>query len=82
MMLNLLGSQCTLSTIDGERGIKIPHQIVLDEELGLKKIHQELVTTLGADTYAQSQIKTWLQKFRNGELSSKDAPGTGRPPLT
>jgi hypothetical protein len=40
------------------------------------------VTTLGADTHGLSQIKIWLQKFRNGDLSSKDAPCTGRQPLT
>jgi hypothetical protein len=43
--------------MDGERGIKIPHEIFLDEELGLKKIHEELVTTLEANAYGQSQIK-------------------------
>jgi hypothetical protein len=33
-----------------------------------KQVHQELVTTLRADAYARSQIKIWLQKFRNGDL--------------
>jgi hypothetical protein len=37
MVLNLSSLQSTLSTRDGERGTKIPHQIFLDEELGLKK---------------------------------------------
>jgi hypothetical protein len=49
---------------------------------GSKKIHEKLVTTLGDDAYRGSQIKIWLQKFRNGNLSCKDAPRTGRPPLT
>jgi hypothetical protein len=49
----------------------------LDEELGLKKFHQELVITLGADAYGRSQIKIWLQKSRNSDLSCKDAPHTG-----
>jgi hypothetical protein len=37
--------------IDGEGETKIPHQIFLDEELGLKKGHQEFVAILGADVY-------------------------------
>jgi hypothetical protein len=67
---------------DGKRATKIPNQIFPDEELVLKKNHQELVITLGADAHDRSQIKTWLQTFRNGDLSHKDAPLTGRPPLT
>jgi hypothetical protein len=67
---------------DGKRRTKIPHKIFPDEELRLKKIHQELLTTLRVDTYGQSQIKIWLQKFKNGDLSCKDAPRPGRPPLT
>jgi transposase len=47
-----------------------------------KKIHQELVTTLKTDACGRFQIKTWLQKFRNNDLSSKNTPRTGRPPLT
>jgi hypothetical protein len=43
--------------MDGERGTKNFHQISLDEELGLNKIHQEPVTRLGADAYDCSQIK-------------------------
>jgi hypothetical protein len=41
----------------------------MDEELGLKTISQKLVITLGADAYGPSQIKSWLQKFRNSDLS-------------
>jgi hypothetical protein len=52
-----------------------------NEELGLQKIHQELVTILGADAYGGSQIKILLQKFRPGDLSFKDAPPIERPPL-
>jgi hypothetical protein len=37
MVLNLSGLQRTPSTIDGERGTKIPHQRFLDEERGLKR---------------------------------------------
>jgi hypothetical protein len=40
------------------------------------------MTTLGADAYGLSQIKTWVQKVKNGDLSCKDAPRTGWPPLT
>jgi hypothetical protein len=47
-----------------------------------KKIHQELVTTPGADLCGRSQIKISLQKFGTGDLSYKDAPRTGRLPLT
>jgi hypothetical protein len=38
--------------------------------------------TLGTDVYDRFQIKIWLQKFRNGNLSSKDSPCTRRQPLT
>jgi hypothetical protein len=34
--------------------------------------------TLGDDLYAVFQIKIWLQKFRNGDLSCKDSPRSGR----
>jgi hypothetical protein len=82
MILNLSNLQSTLSSIDGERGTKIPHKIFPDEELRLKKIHQELLTTLRVDTYGRSQIKIWHYKFKNGDLPCKDAPRLGRPPLT
>jgi transposase len=49
---------------------------------GAKRIHEELMSTLGDDSYAVSQIKIWLQKFRNGDLSCKDSPRSGRPLLT
>jgi hypothetical protein len=39
-----------------------------------KRIHKELMSTLGDDSYRVSQIKIWLQKFRNGDLSCKDSP--------
>jgi hypothetical protein len=37
------------------------------------------MSTLGDDSYGVSQIKIWLQKFRNGDLSYKDSPSSGRP---
>jgi transposase len=39
------------------------------------------MSTLGDDSYAVSQIKIWLQKFRNGDLFCKDSPRSGRPLL-
>jgi hypothetical protein len=47
-----------------------------------KKIHQELVTAVGADAYGRSQVKIWVQKFGNGNLSFKEAPRTRRRPCT
>jgi hypothetical protein len=49
---------------------------------GAKRIHEELMSTLGDDSYVIFQIKIWLQKFRNGDLSCKDSPRSGRPLLT
>jgi transposase len=49
---------------------------------GTKRIDEELMSTLGGDSYGVSQIKIWLQKFRNGDLSCKDSPRSGRPLLT
>jgi hypothetical protein len=46
---------------------------------GAKRIHEELMDTLGDDSYGFSQIKIWLQKFRNGDLSSKKSPRSARP---
>jgi hypothetical protein len=75
MVLNLSNLRRTLSTIDGERGIRIPDQIFMDEERGLKKIHHKPVTTLGAEAYGRFQFKIWLEKSRNGNLSCMGAPG-------
>jgi transposase len=47
-----------------------------------KRIHEELMSTLGDDSHGVSQIKTWLQKFGNGDLSCKDSPRSGRRLLT
>jgi hypothetical protein len=44
---------------------------------GAKRTHEELMRTLGDDSYGVSQIKIWLQKFRNGDLSCKDCPRSG-----
>jgi hypothetical protein len=40
------------------------------------------MSKLGDDSYEVSQIKIWLQKFRNGDLFYKDSPRPGRPLLT
>jgi hypothetical protein len=49
---------------------------------GAKRIHEELMSTLGDNSYGVSQIKIWFQKFRNGDLSSKNSPRPRRPLLT
>jgi hypothetical protein len=49
---------------------------------GAKRIHEELMSTLGDDSYGVPQIKIWLQKFRNGDLSCKDSPRSRRPLFT
>jgi hypothetical protein len=49
---------------------------------GAKRTHEELMSTLGDDSYGVPQIKIWLQKFRNADLSCKDSPCSGRPLLT
>jgi hypothetical protein len=49
---------------------------------GAKRMHEKLMSTLGDNSYRVSQIKIWLQKFRNGDLSCKDSPRSGRPLLT
>jgi hypothetical protein len=49
---------------------------------GAQRIHEELMSTLGDDLYDVSQIKIWLQKFRNGDSSCKDSPRPGRPFLS
>jgi hypothetical protein len=46
---------------------------------GSKRINEELMSTLGDDSYAISQIKIWLQELRNGDLSCKDSPRSERP---
>jgi hypothetical protein len=46
-----------------------------------KRTHEELMSTFGDDSYGVSQNKIWLQKFRNGDLSCKDSPRSGRPLL-
>jgi hypothetical protein len=81
-LLNLPSLQRTLSTINGERGTKIRHSLFLDQRLGRERIHQELVTTLRDDAYGASEVKTWFQKFRNRDISCKDVPRPGPPPLT
>jgi hypothetical protein len=47
-----------------------------------KKIHAKPMRTLGDDSQRVSQMKIWLQKFRNGDFSCKDCPLSGRPLFT
>jgi hypothetical protein len=49
---------------------------------GSQKIHEELVTIRGVNACGRSQINVLLQKYRKGNFSCKEAPRTGRPPLT
>jgi transposase len=51
------------------------------KDWGTKRIFEELMSRLGNDSYGVSQIKNWLQKLRNGDLSCKDSPRSGRPLL-
>jgi hypothetical protein len=49
---------------------------------GAKRIHAELLSTLGEDAYGRSQIKIWLQRFKTGDFSGLDLHRAGRPLLT
>jgi hypothetical protein len=40
------------------------------------------MSTLGDDSYGISQIKIWLQKFKNSDLACKNSPRSGRSLLT
>jgi hypothetical protein len=42
-----------------------------------KRIPEELMSTLADDSPGVSQVKIWLHKFRNGDLSCKDSPRSG-----
>jgi hypothetical protein len=52
------------------------------ERMGIEKIHQDLISTLGDNACGLSHIRIWLQRFRTGDLSWSDLPHAGRPPLT
>jgi hypothetical protein len=41
-------------TIDGEKGTKIYRRAFLAGRMGIQKIHQELMSTLGDDAYGLS----------------------------
>jgi hypothetical protein len=69
---------CTLSAINVQRFVI---NYFWTKGWGSTKLHGELITTLGDDAYHLSQIKTWLQRFKNGDLSSKDHSRPGRPVL-
>jgi hypothetical protein len=46
------------------------------------RIHEELLTTLGADHDGRSQIKICLKRFKTGDLSCQDLPRAGHLLLT
>jgi hypothetical protein len=52
------------------------------KDWGPRRIYEELMSTLGDNSYQVFQIKIWFQKFSNGDLSCKDSPRSGRPLLT
>jgi hypothetical protein len=51
------------------------------KDWGAKRIHQELVITLGGDTDGMSQSKIWFQKFGNSDFFCKDVPRARLPPF-
>jgi hypothetical protein len=80
--LNPSGSRNPLSMIDGQGRPETCRRIFLDQRMGCKKIHQKSINTLGANAYGPSQIKIWLQRFRDGDTECRDLPQARRPPLT
>jgi hypothetical protein len=52
------------------------------KDWGAKRIHEELMSTLGNDSYGFFQITIWNQKFANSDLPCKDPPRSGRLLLT
>jgi hypothetical protein len=68
-------------TIHWQGGPKIRHWILLDERMVAKKIHLALTATLGDDAYGLSQIKVWLQGFRNDNCSAIDPQRGGQPSM-
>jgi hypothetical protein len=48
----------------------------------MKRIHEELLSTLGADSSVQLQIEIWLKKFKTADLSSQDFSRAERALLT
>jgi len=47
--------------------------------LGSKKIHRKLQDTIGESAYCRAEVKFWLARFREGDLSYKDHERVGRP---
>lgn len=46
---------------------------------GNKKIYENLSLVCGKEAYSKSQIKRWLQRFKNGNFSCMDEERAGRP---
>jgi len=47
--------------------------------LGSKKIHRKLQDTIGESAYCLAEVKFWLARFREGDLSCEDHERVGRP---
>jgi hypothetical protein len=48
----------------------------------MKRIHEELLSTLGADSSVQLHIEIWLTKFKTTDLSCQDVSRAERTLLT
>jgi hypothetical protein len=46
------------------------------------KTHQKLINTLAVDVDGLSEIKIWLQRFKNGDFECRDLPRAGSSALT
>ena len=49
------------------------------KELTTKKIHADMVSTLGDDAPALSTVKKWAAEFKKGRKSLEDDLRSGRP---
>jgi hypothetical protein len=81
-LINSDSLRSPLVTIDGEKGTKICPSVFRAEKMGIKKINQKLMSTLGDSDSGLSQIKILLQRFRTRDLSCSNRPRAGRSLLT
>jgi hypothetical protein len=61
---------------------KISHQIFMDEELGLKKIHYQLITTLAGNAYGPPKSKSGSRNFETAAYPGRTFHAPGRRPWT
>jgi len=47
--------------------------------LSAKAIHRELEAVLHENACSEAQVKRWVSRFQNGDLSCDDQPRPGRP---